>query len=442
MLRTLGRGFANAEVRKRIFYTLGILVIVRLGCLIPIPGVDTSYFGNMLNSLGGGSLNYLNMFTGGSFSQLSLFALGITPYITSSIIIQLLTIAFPKLEEMQREGEDGRKRIQKITKVLSLILAVVEAVAMGVGFGKRGLILNSDTMSYPTYFLSILLVILAMIAGATALMWIGDRIAEHGIGNGISMILLFNIIAGLPADFIGLHSKFIADKGVPQNIINTAIIAAVVVVLILLACVIQDTERRIPVSYSQKMVGRRTFGDRTTHIPLKVNTAGVMPVIFASSIMQFPVIIVRIFVSDTPEWMNYLVMTNWLNPSDWKYTIGLAGYIALIFVFAYFYTNITFNPLEIADNLRRSSGVIPGVLPGTPTSDFLASVVKSTVFIGAIGLSIISVIPIAFSGIFGASVSFGGTSMIIIVSVTLETLNQMEAMMRKKHYKGFLKEES
>ena len=229
---------------------------------------------------------------------------------------------------------------------------------------------------------------------------------------------------------------------VPSLTLRTLEIAAVVVVLILLACVIQDTERRIPVSYSQKMVGRRTFGDRTTHIPLKVNTAGVMPVIFASSIMQFPVIIVRIFVSDTPEWMNYLVMTNWLNPSDWKYTIGLAGYIALIFVFAYFYTNITFNPLEIADNLRRSSGVIPGVLPGTPTSDFLASVVKSTVFIGAIGLSIISVIPIAFSGIFGASVSFGGTSMIIIVSVTLETLNQMEAMMRKKHYKGFLKEES
>ena len=441
MLRTLGRAFKNGDVFKRMLFVLGILVVVRIGSLIPIPGVNTSYFSSLLSSLGEGNLSYLNAFTGGSFERLSLFALSITPYITSSIIVQLLTVAIPKLEEMQREGEDGRKKMNTITRFITIGLAIAESIAMAVGFGRQGLIAGYETMSGGHYVASIFIIVVSLVAGATALMWLGERITEKGVGNGISMILLINIISGIPSDFANLFNQFVFGKHPGLAALAICIIAGVTLLLIVLVCIIQDAERRIPVQYSGKVVGRRVFGGKASHIPLKVNTAGVMPIIFASSIMQFPVIIATLIMKSQPEWTKYLTSSYWFNPGAWHYTIGLAAYLGLILAFAYFYTSITFNPLEIADNIKRGGGVIPGVTPGKKTSDYLKSVLNSVVFIGAIWLMVIAIIPIIFSGIFGASVSFGGTSIIIIVGVILETLKQMEAMMRNKNYKGFLSDE-
>lgn len=442
MISTLGRAFKNADVRKRLLFMLGILIVVRLGSLIPIPGVNTGYFSSLLSSLGDGNLSYLNAFTGGSFERLSLFALGITPYITSSIIVQLLTIAIPKLEEMQREGEDGRKKMERITRFITLGLAIAESVAMAVGFGRQGLIAGYETMSMGHYVMAIIIVIIALIVGATALMWLGEQITDKGVGNGISIILLFNIIAGVPGDLAGLFDQFIKGKEAGHVVAAVAIIGGVILGMILLVCLLSDAERRIPVQYSQKVVGRRVFGGQSSHIPLKVNTAGVMPVIFASSIIQFPVIITQLITRSQPEWTKYLTASYWFNPDNWIYTIGLAAYVGLIIAFAYFYTSITFNPLEIADNLKRGGGVIPGVTPGKATSDYLHAILNRIIIVGAIGIAIVAIIPIIFSGIFGASVSFGGTSLIIIVGVILETLKQMEAMMRNKHYKGFLSDDN
>ncbi len=442
MIGTLGRAFKSADLRKRLLFMLGVLVVVRLGSLIPIPGVNTGYFSSILDNLGDGNLSYLNAFTGGSFERLSLFALGITPYITSSIIVQLLTIAIPKLEEMQREGEDGRKKMERITRYITLGLAIAESVAMAVGFGRQGLIAGYETMSMGHYVMAIIIVIIALIVGATALMWLGEQITDKGVGNGISIILLFNIIAGVPADFAGLFEQFIKGQGAGQAIGAIAIIAGVCVGMILIVIILSDAERRIPVQYSQKVVGRRVFGGQSSHIPLKVNTAGVMPVIFASSIMQFPVIIAQLITRSQPEWTKYLTPSFWFNTDHWIYTVGLAAYVGLIIAFAYFYTSITFNPIEIADNLKRSGGVVPGVTPGKSTSDYLQSIINKIVIVGAIGIAIVAVIPMVFSGIFGANVSFGGTSLIIIVGVILETLKQMEAMMRNKNYRGFLSDEN
>ena len=442
MISTIGRALKNADVRKRLFFMLGILIVVRLGSLIPIPGVNTGYFSSLLSSLGDGNLSYLNAFTGGSFERLSLFALGITPYITSSIIVQLLTIAIPKLEEMQREGEDGRKKMEKVTRFITLGLAIAESVAMAIGFGRQGLIKGYETMSTGHYVMALIIVIIALIVGATALMWLGEQITDRGVGNGISIILLFNIISGLPGDFANLFDQFIKGHQAGHAIAAIAIIGGVVLGMILLVCLLSDAERRIPVQYSQKVVGRRVFGGQSSHIPLKVNTAGVMPVIFASSIIQFPVIITQLVTRSQPEWTKFLTPSFWFNTNQWHYTAGLAVYVGLIIAFAYFYTSITFNPLEIADNLKRGGGVIPGVTPGKATSDYLQAILNRIIIVGAIGIAIVAVIPIVFSGIFGASVSFGGTSLIIIVGVILETLKQIEAMMRNKNYKGFLSEDN
>ena len=441
MIKTLGRAFKNSDVFKRMMFVLGILVVVRIGSLIPIPGVNTDYFKTLLSGLGEGNLAYLNAFTGGSFERLSLFALSITPYITSSIIVQLLTVAIPKLEEMQREGEDGRKKMNKITRLITIGLAIAESIAMAVGFGRQGLIKGWETMSGAHYVASIFIVVVALVAGATALMWLGERITERGVGNGISIILIINIISGIPTDYARLFSQFVFGRPGGLAALAICIIAGVTLLLIVLVCILQDAQKKIPVQYSQKVVGRRMFKGESSHIPLKINIAGVMPIIFASSIMQFPVIIASLITGSQPEWTKYLTSSYWFNPGAWHYTIGLAAYLGLILAFAYFYTSITFNPLEIADNIKRSGGVIPGITPGKQTSEFLKGMLNSTVFIGAIGLMIIAIIPIIFSGIFGASVSFGGTSIIIIVGVILETLKQMEAMMRNKSYRGFLSDD-
>ena len=439
MLKTLVGAFKNKDIRKKILYTLMILVIVRVGSLLPIPGVDTEYFSSLLSGINTGDLSYLSAFTGGSFERMSLFALSITPYITSSIIMQLLAIAIPKLGEMQKEGEDGRKKIAAITRYVTIGLALIESIAMAVGFGRSGLIKGYQGFSTLHYIVSIIVVVAALTAGSAMLMWLGERITENGVGNGISIVLLINIISGMPSDFATLYSTFVAPRTIAKGVLAAAIIIAILVVMVVLVCFLQDGERRIPVQYSQKVSGRKTFGGQSTNIPLKVNTAGVMPVIFASSLMQFPVIIAQLF-GKSYEWTRYLSSSYWCRVSAPKYSIGLILYVVLLIIFAYFYTSITFNPIEVADNLKKAGGVIPGITPGKSTSDYLNNILNYIVFVGAVGLLIIALIPIMCTGFFNASVSFGGTSVIIIVGVVLETLKQIESQMVNRYYKGFLSE--
>ena len=310
---------------------------------------------------------------------------------------------------------------------------------MAVGFGRSGLIKGYQGFSTLHYIVSIIVVVAALTAGSAMLMWLGERITENGVGNGISIVLLINIISGMPSDFATLYSTFVAPRTIAKGVLAAAIIIAILVVMVVLVCFLQDGERRIPVQYSQKVSGRKTFGGQSTNIPLKVNTAGVMPVIFASSLMQFPVIIAQLF-GKSYECTRYLSSSYWCRISAPKYSIGLILYIVLLIIFSYFYTSITFNPIEVADNLKKAGGVIPGITPGKSTSDYLNNILNYIVFVGAVGLLIIALIPIMCTGFFNASVSFGGTSVIIIVGVVLETLKQIESQMVNRYYKGFLSE--
>jgi len=438
MLKTLRNAFKIKDIRNKILYTFMMLIVVRIGSLLPIPGVDTEYFKNLLSNVG--DLSFLDAFTGGSFEKMSIFALSITPYITSSIIMQLLTIAIPKLEEMQKEGEDGRKKITEITRYLTVGLALVESIAMAIGFGNQGLIKGYASMSQEHYVTSIVVVVVTLTAGSAFLMWVGERITENGVGNGISIVLLINIISRLPEDFAALYEQFINGKHIAFGVLAGAIILAIVIVMIAFVCFLQDGERRIPVQYSQKVAGRKMVGGQSTNIPLKVNTAGVMPIIFASSLLQFPVIIAQLFSKSSSEWTKYLSSSYWCKPSMPQYSVGLLVYIILVVVFAYFYTSITFNPIEVANNMKRQGGIIPGINPGKSTSEYLNKILNYIVFIGAVGLIIIALIPILCSGFLNAKVSFGGTSIIIIVGVVLETLKQIESKMCNRYYRGFLSE--
>ena len=431
MFETLKSVFKVKEMRRKLLYLIWMIFVIRIGSQLPVPGVDSDFFKQWFESNTGDAFNFFDAFTGGSFERMSIFALNITPYITSSIIMQLLTIAIPKLEEMQRDGEDGRKKMVAITRYVTVALALIQSTAMAIGFGRQGYLIEFNA-------LNVITTITALTAGSALLMWVGERITEKGIGNGISIVLVINIISRMPEDMGTLWSQFIANKSIPKGIVAGLIIIAIIVAMVVFVVVLQDAERRIPVQYSKKLQGRKQVGGQSTHIPLKVNTAGVMPIIFASSLMQFPVILVQLFSTKQHEWTRYLSSSYWCRTSDWKYSIGLLVYLILIVVFAYFYTSITFNPLEIANNLRRQSGVIPGINPGKPTSDYLNRVLNYIVLIGAVFLMVVALVPILCSGLFNASVSFGGTSIIIIVGVVLETAKQIESMMAKRYYKGFL----
>ena len=373
--------------------------------------------------------------TGGSFTQMSVFALSITPYITSSIIMQLMTIAIPKLEEMQKDGEDGRKKIREYTRYVTIALAVVEGLAMGINLYRGGDLMHNNV-------LDVIMVVAALTAGSSLLMWMGEQITDKGVGNGISIILLFNIISTIPNDFGLLYDKFMRGNNIVKAGIAAIIILAVILFIVVFVIYLQDGERRIPVQYSKKVVGRKMVGGSTSSIPLKVNTAGVMPIIFASSIMSLPGIIVG-FLGKNPGGIPGTILavlssSNWCKPSQPVYSVGLLIYILLVVFFAYFYTSITFNPLEVADNMKKQGGFIPGIRPGKPTSEYLNKILNNVIFIGAVGLIVVAIIPILAAGIFGVNVSFGGTSLIIIVGVVLETLKQIESLMLVRHYKGFL----
>lgn len=436
MFKTVRRAFQIEDIRKKIFYTFMMLVVVRLGSQLPTPGVNPDYIKNFFAQNTGDAFNFFNAFTGGSFEQMSVFALSITPYITSSIIIQLLTIAIPKLEEMQREGEDGRKKIASFTRYLTVALALMESTAMAIGFGRLGLLQEYN-------FVNAAIVVLTLTGGSALLMWIGERITENGVGNGISIVLLINILSRVPSDLNTLFERFVKGKTIAKGGLAAIIIAAIILVLVVMVVILQDGERRIAVQYSQKMQGRRTYGGQSTHIPMKINTAGVIPIIFASSLMQFPIVIASFLGKGNgsgigSEILRGMNQSNWCNPQNIKYSWGLVVYIILTVFFAYFYTSITFNPMEIANNMKKSGGFVPGIRPGRPTVEYLTRILNYVIFMGAVGLVVIQFVPILFNGWLGAKVSFGGTSLIIIVSVILETLKQIESQMLVRNYKGFL----
>lgn len=436
MLETFRRAFGIKDIRKKIGYTFLMLIVIRLGSELPTPGVNPTYIKEFFAQNTGEAFNLFNAFTGGSFEQMSIFALSITPYITSSIIMQLLTIAIPKLEEMQKEGEDGRKKIVAITRYLTVVLALIESTAMAVGFGRQGLLKEYN-------FVNAAIVVLTLTAGSAFLMWIGERITEKGVGNGISIVLVINILSRVPSDMTTLFNQFVKGKSLASGGLAVLIILTIIVAMVVFVILLQDGERRIAVQYSQKIAGRKTFGGQSTHIPLKVNTAGVIPIIFASSLMQFPIVIASFLGKGNgsgigSEILRGMNQGNWLNPDQIKYSWGLIVYIVLTVFFAYFYTSITFNPLEIANNMKKSGGFIPGIRPGKPTVEYLTKRLNYIIFIGACGLVVVQVVPIFFNGWFGANVSFGGTSLIIIASVILETLKQIESQMLVRNYKGFL----
>ena len=436
MFETLKSVFKVKEMRRKLLYLIWMIFVIRIGSQLPVPGVDSDFFKQWFESNTGDAFNFFDAFTGGSFTQMSIFALNITPYITSSIIIQLLTIAIPALEEMQRDGEEGRKKLTAITRYVTVGLALFESVAMAIGFGRQGMIPNMS-------FLKGIVVVASLTAGSAMLMWLGERITEKGIGNGISIVLTINIVSRIPSDISLLYENFVKGKTIAKGMLAACIIAVIILVVVVLVLILNGAERRIPVQYSRKMVGRKMMGGQSTNIPLKVNTAGVIPVIFASSIMSFPSIIAQFAGKGNgtgigSEILRGLSSNNWCNPSQIQYSWGLIVYVVLCVFFAYFYTSITFNPLEVADNIKKQGGFIPGIRPGKPTSDYLTKILNYIIFIGAVGLVIVAVIPFFFNGVFSANVSFGGTSIIIIVGVILETVKQVESQLLVRNYKGFL----
>ena len=436
MFETLKSVFKVKEMRRKLLYLIWMIFVIRIGSQLPVPGVDSDFFKQWFESNTGDAFNFFDAFTGGSFTQMSIFALNITPYITSSIIIQLLTIAIPALEEMQRDGEEGRKKLTAITRYVTVGLALFESVAMAIGFGRQGMIPNMS-------FLKGIVVVASLTAGSAMLMWLGERITEKGIGNGISIVLTINIVSRIPSDMSLLYENFVKGKTIAKGMLAACIIAVIILFVVVLVLILNGAERRIPVQYSRKMVGRKMMGGQSTNIPLKVNTAGVIPVIFASSIMSFPSIIAQFAGKGNgtgigSEILRGLSSNNWCNPSQIQYSWGLIVYVVLCVFFAYFYTSITFNPLEVADNIKKQGGFIPGIRPGKPTSDYLTKILNYIIFIGAVGLVIVAVIPFFFNGVFGADVSFGGTSIIIIVGVILETVKKVESQLLVRNYKGFL----
>ncbi len=444
MFQSLRNAFKVKDLRQRLVFVFLMLVVIRFGSNLPIPGVNSGYFGDLFNSMSNNdAFGWFNTMTGGSFEQLSVFALSITPYITSSIIIQLLTVAIPALEEMQKDGEEGRKKLTTYTRYVTIALALIESTAMAVGFGGQGLLVGFTTASTIRKIADIVIAVLTMTTGSALLMWIGEQMTDKGIGNGISLVLLFNILSSIPQDFLTLYERFVQGRKVATMVVSIVIIACVILVMVAFTVVLQGAERRIPVQYSRRVQGRNLVGGQSSEIPLKVNTANVMPVIFASSLMTMPVVIGQIIKVDYSTIPGKILMClnsgSWCNPDAPIYSIGLILYLALLVFFAYFYTSISFNPLEVANNMKKQGGFIPGIRPGKPTSDYLDSILTYIIFIGVCGLAIIALVPIIVSGVFNVSrISFSGTSLLIIVGVVLETLKAIDSQMVVRNYKGFL----
>lgn len=402
-----------------------MMVVFRLGSTIPVPGINAKVLAQLFQQGENGIFGLFNLFSGGAFGKFTIFALSITPYITSSIIMQLLTIAIPSLEALAREGEEGRKKIAQYTRYGTVVLALIQATGVSVGLFNQALIAKD--------FWSVSLVVLTLTAGTAFLMWLGEQITENGIGNGISLIIFSGIISRLP---LGVAQTIEKLKVGEVSIISLVVFAAIAVLVIAGVVAIQQGTRKIPVQYAKRVVGRKMYGGHSTHIPLKVNQAGVIPVIFAISLLQFPLTLTYFFQGDTFSNIVQKYLSPTGNPGIWIYSIL---YMLLVIFFTYFYTAVTFNPVEVADNMKKNGGFIPGIRPGKPTSEYLGKVSNRLSLAGAIFLAIIAVMPTIILQFTSLQFRFGGTSLLIAVGVALETMKQVEAQMMMRHYQGFLK---
>ena len=427
MFKILKNAWAVPELRKKILYTLLLLVIFRFGSVITVPWLDSAVLASWVQAGGNTIFNIMDMFSGGAFSQATIFAMGISPYINSSIIIQLLSVAIPALERLSKEGEEGRKKISKITRYLTVVLGFVQAVGLYIGLNNAGAVSNPGTL---TFFV----IVLSFSAGTAFLMWLGEEITEKGIGNGISMIIFAGIIAGIPRMARSVWQTFVG--GGSNNYLAIALILVFAVLIIALVIMFNNGERRIPVQYAKRVVGRKMYGGQSTHIPIKVTMAGVIPIIFAMSLLAFPSTVVSLVSPNATTGFGGWVLRFFNQTNTWYAVI----YFLLIVAFTYFYTAITFSPIEVANNMKKNGGFIPGIRPGKPTSDFIQKVLSRITLVGAIFLGFIAILPIVLAKVDPrlSSISIGGTSILIVVGVALETVKQMESQMLMRHYKGFL----
>ena len=433
MFQTLKNAWHIADLRKKILYTLMILVLFRLGTAVPVPFLDAQVLQQMLQNPAnaGNLLGYLDILSGGAFARATIFALSITPYITSSIVIQLLTVAIPALERMAKEGEDGRRKINKITRYVTVALALLQAWAYYTLLRNQ-----SGAVMYRSGFAGIfsaIVIIAAFMGGAMLIVYLGERIDEHGIGNGISMILFAGIVSRGPAAIQKLWIYLQMGSEQPMYYFTVPLIVVLFLALIVVIIIMTNAERRIPVQYAKKVVGRKMYGGQSTFIPIKVNMSGVLPIIFASSLLAIPGTI-KAFVAPngTGFWANFLGAFNYNTP------LYAVLYFILILAFNYFYVAIQYNPIEMSNNLRNNSGTIPGIRPGRPTSDFIARIISKITLVGGIFLALVAVLPIGIGGITKMNIALGGTSIIIVVGVALDTFRQRESQMMMRHYKGFL----
>ena len=438
MFKTIANAFKTPEVRKRVLYTLLLIVVFRLGCYITVPGVDNIALNEAMSSTDG-IAGLINIISGGAFSRFSVFAMSISPYVTASIVIQLLAMIIPSLERLTKEGgEEGRRKINRYTKILTIILALVEAIGLFLSYSSSGIFIDNS-------FLTGALVVVALVTGTSILMWLGDQITNKGIGNGISIIIFIGIISGLPTFVTTLWDLIFTDSGFSTTglLLSLGIIIGAIV-LIAGVVFVQQAERRISVQYSKKVVGRKMMGAQNTHIPLKLAMAGVMPIIFASSFMTFPAMIIQIFNSDIASQTGFLAGLYKFSIATSSSSVGIGYsianaivYLLLIVGFTFFYTYATFNPAEVSSNIKKNGGFIPGIRAGKPTTDYLSSVISKLTLFGGLFLAIIAIIPM-FLRFTSLNIAFGGTSILIVVGVALETIQQLESQLVMRHYKGFL----
>ncbi|MDK2867060.1 MAG: preprotein translocase subunit SecY [Clostridiales bacterium] len=420
MFSTLRNAWKIPDLKNRILYTFLMIAIFRLGSAVPVPGINSAALAAAFSNSEDGLLGLFNLMSGGNFKTFTIFALGISPYITASIILNLLQIAFPSLEALAREGEVGRKKIVQYTRYLTVALALIQGIGFSLGYFQR-------FFTNPGLW-STALAVLTLTAGTAFLMYLGEKITENGIGNGISLFIFAGIIARIPSATFETITNLRIGQVNPISLIIFCVIAVIIIMGVIF---IQQGQRKVPVQYAKRMVGRKMYGGQTTHIPLKVNQAGVIPVIFAISILMFPMTIAQFIPSSGFA----IFIGKWLGSTSVAYNVL---YAVLIIFFTYFYTNITFNPIDVADRLKTNGGFIPGIRPGRPTADFLSKSLNRITIVGAIFLAAIAILPNFMGALTNTNFSFGGTSLLIVVSVSLETTKQIEAQMMMRHYEGFL----
>ncbi len=439
MFKTIKSALKTPDVRKKLLYTLLLIVIFRLGCYISVPGVDTFALNDVFGNTNG-MASLIDLISGGAFSRFSIFAMSISPYITASIVIQLLSMVIPALERLTKDGGDeGRRKINKYTKILTVFLALIEGLGIYLSYSSSGIFIDTSFMTGFT-------VVISLMAGTALLMWLGDEITNKGIGNGISIIIFVGIIAGLPGAVTTVWNLIMGSGAFSTTGLLIAL-GIVIGALILVAAVVfvQQAERRVPVQYSKRVVGRKMVGAQNTNIPLKLVMAGVMPIIFASSFLTFPAMIIQMFIPDiasqTGFWAtiyNFSIASS-TSSVGWGYTIANAiVYLLLIVGFTFFYTYATFNPADISSRIKMNGGFIPGIRAGKPTTDYLASIISKLTWFGGLYLAVVAIIPMLVRFIPNVDLAFGGTSILIVVGVALETIQQLESQLVMRHYKGFL----